>query len=633
MTNIGSAEITVDLLESEYQRKRRALTIDLLTLEQPRSIKLDLESSEFDRKRSQILRTVTDASSNTDLAQQTRLYADRNITQAQFEQASFDISQSASARRIAIAKQESADLIRQIEKTRSAGSAPVSVFPSSAQNDLLQQLELNRDVQNRTQLAFNERRAARDKATQEGEPFDTATYITQQKNAIAQIEAAKQRARQLTSQLDTVRSAPASARTTTDDRTQQELISRLASVEANAAKERLQAEQRRLKRIEELRKEGIDFYTQASLAASQSIIRNIGDEVGAIDQRNAALSISAAQIDQQRQSLNQQSTAQRTAIDLMGQFSQAALGQAKELENLNRLSKTDVGRTRFVREESQRQVKELTGKENLRDLRLPGLNVDQSLLVNRQQQEDAIAQSQAAALEAQLQQKRLGLQLDLESQAVARAKAAEEAKLAVLKAQQNQIQAQQNLFTAQLNVENLPSNASERDRLVAQNQLGNAQSQVRLADQGRGIAESGLEADKVAALMFKQLAQRLLQSSGSETQATKQLFNLKNEARERSQSLELAQQGIDPTKFNRRTGNVNLSDRTDPLIFTDSARSSAAPTQKIATGIDRLVYVGEQTLAQNRQVLSELLTIANRQPSVTPPQTLQLEPVLRGRGL
>jgi hypothetical protein len=753
MTVIGSADITVDLLDASYQLKKNQLRIDLNELQETRFIKIDLDALNFEYKRLKLKNSIEELSTLKLTSNLSSQLAERNITQAQYEKESYDIAYNAAQKRIGIAKEEADSVVRQLYKTASFVPPKRDDFVER-EFALLRKIEqankeivpLQTNVQSRTEdLAKygtpEKRRAIYSKpgfdpdvddpknkifnpdTTNTNSTYglkydlllpspatafvpipinirgDTTTFAPHkvaglkggdgtsgktekeyfdvdyaEPNArdateIGRLIGIKQKAQKELELLRTNRRDNAKlalgAGIDPDDGYQAKLTDRLLNAQKRAASEEIALSKLTAARRLAIEKEAAADFNAVNTIAADSRRRGLIEEIAAHDQRSAANALATTQIDNQRKAIDQQSASQRTAIDLLQQYQSIVLERGKELEALRTKQKTDFGDERLkalrdqlkevqtgskdpvkeydiskqirgvflARQEIQRQVQEISGRDNFAQLRLPGLDVDGSLIVRRQQQEDALAQSQAAALEAQLQQKRLGIQLDLQSQAIASSRIEQETQLAQIRAEQQQVAAVQQLLSAQYTLETLPENASQRQRGLAQNQVANAQQQVALANKGVDTAGQAVESAQASKVFLQELGQRLLRSTDVEGNASRRLYNLKDSARERQQSLELATQGIDPTRFNRRAQGVNISDRTDPLTFPDSARSTVASSQQIATGIDKLVFVGEQTLVQNREMLTELQTLASRSPII--PQTPKYEPesVLRHHGL
>jgi len=754
MTLIGSADITVDLLDASYQLKKNQLRIDLNELQETRFIKIDLDALNFEYKRLKLKNSIEELSTLKLTSNLSSQLAERNITQAQYEKESYDIAYNAAQKRIGIAKEEADSVARQLYKTAIVAPRKTDDFVAE-EFALLRKIEqakkdivpLQTNVQSRTEdfetYGTHEKRRAiyskpgfdpdvddpknkifnpdttntnstyglkydltiiptalpaivpvpinvrgdttifaphkvaglkggdgtTGKTEKEYFDVDYAEPNARDVTEIGRLTGIKQKAQKELELLRANRRDNAKfalgAGVDPSDGYQAKLTDRLLNAQKKAASEEIALSKLTAARRVAIEKEAAADFNAVNTIAADSRRRGFIEEISGNDQRSAANALATTQIDNQRKAIDQQSASQRTAIELLQQYQSIVLAGGKELEELRTKQKTDFGDERLktlrdqlkavqtgskdpvkeddlskqirgvflARQEIQRQVKEISGRDDFAQLRLPGLDVDASLIVRRQQQEDALAQSQAAALEAQLQQKRLGIQLDLQSQAIASSRIEQETQLAQIRAEQQQVTAVQQLLTAQYTLETLPENASQRQRGLAQNQVANAQQQVALANKGVDTAGQAVESAQASKVFLQELGQRLLQSTDIEGNASRRLYNFKDSARERQQSLELATQGIDPTRFNRRVQGVNVSDRTDPLTFTDSARSTAAPTQQIATGIDKLVYVGEQTLVQNRQMLTALETLATRSPAI--PQIAQPEPesVLRGRGL
>jgi deoxyribodipyrimidine photolyase len=116
MTLIGSADITVDLLDASYQLKKNQLRIDLNELQETRFIKIDLDALNFEYKRLKLKNSIEELSTLKLTSNLSSQLAERNITQAQYEKESYDIAYNAAQKRIGIAKDEADSVARQLYK-------------------------------------------------------------------------------------------------------------------------------------------------------------------------------------------------------------------------------------------------------------------------------------------------------------------------------------------------------------------------------------------------------------------------------------------------------------------------------------------------------------------------------------
>jgi hypothetical protein len=372
----------------------------------------------------------------------------------------------------------------------------------------------------------------------------------------------------------------------------------------------------------------------------RDIQSQLGQEIGL--QAELTRLSRTANLDRQRLKRTASETNQdaSTTID----FAKAQLSQSSELQNLSKLSQKP--QNALTQQEIERQVKELSGGKNLGELRLPGLSADQSLLVRRQQQEDVLAKAQAAALSAQLSQKQAGLELELKSEKIANARVVQEQKLALLKAQQNQLNAAQAYGDANFAVNNPAFDATERDKAIARNKLANAGSNLNLATQGVAIANQGVIDAKSNQNEFSGSVVATLKAQLRQDSASKELFNLSYAARERQQSLELAQSGIDPSRYNnRRYEPFDVSDAGAPSLDgrTNPTRGERRPeltvdqkNQLLGPYLERLVTVNERMFTQNAQMLYEIQQLVIKlpiKPQSIAPAPQSPVPILRGRGL
>lgn len=648
MTSVGSAEITIDLLDALYQQKKQQLIQDIAQFQQPVQLNVEIDISKNLQKLNDVRRGILDIQQLNQQASLTSGLADRTLTKTDFDTQIYATAQARSRERIDLAKQEADAIQTQLDRIRLKREQGPAGF-----NSLIDELKFNKSLleaqanQERSKLTgITVERDVQFQNLSQGKPAGSKVlasedFAKKREDSKAEIARFSDAASDLNAQIKQLESAREQTNKPNkqDEKLEADLMKRLVAVRQSAAQESLQIEQRRLKQHEQLEREFAANITVAIAVAADGRRRELNLAIADQQRLQSAYGLTLSQINRQKEALNQTSSILQTQIGLLQQFSQASLGQTQELENLAKLSR-DPASNKLTRQEAQRQVKELTGKDSLNELRFPGLNIDQSLTVRRQQQQDAIAQQEARALDSQLQQKQLGLELDTRSEAIARQRLVQEQALAVLKAQQNVVTAKQQVLQAEYTLENLPANATPRERSLARNNLDNARSQLNQANEGEALANRGLGDAKSAAAEFQLLALEARKALILQTEASKQLFNLSDAARERQQSLELSSEGIDPTKFNRRITPFKLSDRTEPIpnklnqsVDQRSEQLSQFQSRVLSVPLERLVVLNENMLVQNRQMLTELQTIASRNPPPVKTESVRLPSVLNGRGI
>lgn len=463
--------------------------------------------------------------------------------------------------------------------------------------------------------------------------FDQQFFAIRQGQSRARIEIAKNESAEIERLLSRESSG-----------TRVQLLARLNTVRGQIATESLEIEKRRVQDVVRIEQQNLKNGTAVITLIADARRRSLDGEIADQQRLQAAYGITVNQQQRQRQAIAGQSAALNTQIGLLEGVAKAAVRQTTELQNLSKLS-VDPKSNRFTREESKRQVKELTGKDSLGELRLPGLDIDQSLLVRKQQQEDQVALLQSRALAAQITQKQLGLELDLKSEALSRGRVLQEQKIGFLKAQQNFVSADQKVQQAGFELDFLPKNASLREQAIAEgrrasfarNKFENAKSDYAVSKTGLDISAQGMFDARASIAEFRLFAEQARKALGLQTDGSKGLFNLEDGARERRQSLELAREGIDPTRFNRRMAASPFTEQDfgDPNFGRQGFSGQGSNSQFLTGGLNLqpIVDVNERIFNQNAEVISVLGEIRSALTGRTEPTESRPPSVLRGRGI
>jgi hypothetical protein len=600
MTVVASAEIQVDLMDAEYRRKKQAIAADYQELQQPIRLAMDVDravggmlqvKNYLDDRKKQVVELGQAVGGFVAPVPTLANYAAPKLNQYFIDERKRD--QADHARRVEELIDPQILAEEAVAKRKQEASAQSTLSRHDQRIAQLPSAPLPSQPHNHRSSSFD---------------ISSTTFEYQEARRQAELEKAHQKQLEL------------------EQKKQKEIERQIKAAIAEIHRQ----EQQRTK----------DYEAEIQIITDVRR-RDIQAQIG--DERNLQAQLTGlsrtAILDRQRLKRSGAETNQdaSTAID----FAKAQLSQDSELQKLSTLSQKP--QNALTRAEIERQVKELSGGKNLGELRLPGLNADQSLLVRRQQQEDVLAKAQAAALSAQLGQKQAGLELELKSEKIANARVVQEQKLALLNAQQNQLKAAQAYGDASFAVSNPAFDATERDKAIARNRLANAGQNLTYATQGVAIANQGVLDAKFNQNEFDGSVLATLKAQQRQDLASKELFNLSYAARERSQSLELAQSGIDPLRYNnRRYEPFNLKQENGLTNGdrSDSSRRLGQLDQMQGTltlpYLGRLVTVNERMFTQNAQMIYELQQLSHRLPmKVETPVVAQHAPVsiLRGRGL
>jgi hypothetical protein len=682
---VASAEINLRLLDEEYERKKRQISEQIAQWQSGVVVRVNLDNSDVLRRKAEIERSLAEIGTLSERTTLQRRFNAGEFTAPEFKYESLELDKQRSRSRIEQAKQESRAIENelgtldgyreQVQKKWLAPYIPEDQVQAIARNkDEIYKLknelaDLNRQREQAAQVESEDAKyalpgffqpidnlltggpEARKRREQElMSPEERQYYGDVDSKTTRELDLDISKAqeklkilendikfRQIQIDQSFVLKEPDRQTTPSASAAEGRLLTRLANARKRIAEEELKVEQSNTQQQKILREETTKI--MLSQVEAQAAIYRRGVDEQIVDTQRLATSykqlerIQKARTDRTEQRLD----IRKVDLQITEDFAKVEQREAIEVEQLYKIV-IDPESTRLQREEVARQLKELTGVDRFAQLKLPGLDIEDSLLVRRQQEEDVVAKAQQQALTAQLEQKQISLELDQRSVELAQARLEIEQRLALLQAQRNVVAAIETVQKAQVQLNQLPENATEAERTEAQTKVKNAEAQLAIATESVDGIGTGLVEARAAAVEYKALAEEARNALRVQSEATKSLFNLNDAARERKQSLDLADAGVNPARYNRRLEPLQINDRSMIQQRYQPEQSRAlqgdnSQWQSMLNQLQDLININKQMSGQNGQMLSELQTIADRPAvNVSVPRTTQ-PGVLRGTGI